>query len=41
MKKVMLFVGYFYYVLKGYVCIDESKKRSRFGKWYKLYWWKL
>ncbi|RJS56286.1 spore coat protein [Bacillus subtilis] len=41
MKKVMSFAGHFHHASKGYVCTDESKKRSRLGKWHKLYRWKL
>ncbi|MGM0862292.1 MAG: spore coat putative kinase CotS [Bacillota bacterium] len=41
MKKIMAFAGRFHHAAKGYVCADESKKRSRLGKWNKLYRWKL
>lgn len=37
----MSFAGHFHHASKGYVCTDESKKRSRLGKWHKLYRWKL
>lgn len=41
MLKAMGFAGDFYQASKGYVPAEESKTRSRLGKWHKLFRWKL
>ncbi len=41
MLKAMEFSGNFYQASKGYVPAEESKTRSRLGKWHKLFRWKL
>lgn len=41
MLKAMEFAGNFYQASKGFVPAEESKTRSRLGKWHKLYRWKL
>ncbi|WP_404450404.1 CotS family spore coat protein [Sutcliffiella horikoshii] len=41
MLKAMEFAGNFYQASKGYVPAEESKTRSRLGKWHKLFRWKL
>ncbi|RYL94289.1 CotS family spore coat protein [Sporolactobacillus sp. THM7-4] len=39
--KTMEFIGKFHQASKGYVQPEESKRRTRSGKWHKLYRWKL
>jgi spore coat-associated protein S len=41
MAKTLEFAGDFYKASKGYIPLAGSKKRSRLGKWHKLYRWKL
>lgn len=41
LKKVMEFAGQFHSAAKGYKQDEESKTRTRLGKWHKLYRWKL
>ncbi|WLR42994.1 CotS family spore coat protein [Bacillus carboniphilus] len=41
LKKMMEFAGRFHHASKGYKEREESKKRSRLGKWEKLYRWKI
>ncbi|MEH7380581.1 CotS family spore coat protein [Bacillus sp. JJ1533] len=38
---IMEFIGKFHHFSKGYSPNDEAKKRSRIGKWHKLFRWKL
>jgi spore coat-associated protein S len=41
LEKILLFAGKFNTASKGYIPHQISKKRSRLGKWQKLYRWKL
>lgn len=41
LEQVMAFTGQFHQASKGYVPGEQSKKRTRTGKWQKLYRWKL
>ncbi|RYM05627.1 CotS family spore coat protein [Sporolactobacillus sp. THM7-7] len=41
MKKAMAFIGQFHQASKGYLAPDGSKRRTRIGKWHKLYRWKI
>lgn len=41
LNKIMEFTGLFHQKSKGYLPDEESKMRTRLGKWHKLYRWKL
>jgi spore coat protein, CotS family len=41
LEKVMAFTGQFHLASRGYLPEEGSKKRTRTGKWQKLYRWKL
>lgn len=41
MEKLIEFMAKFHVASIGYKVSDESKKRTRLGKWHKLYRWKL
>lgn len=41
MEKLSAFMAKFHRASTGYILSDESKKRTRLGKWHKLYRWKL
>jgi spore coat-associated protein S len=41
LEKIMAFTGLFHQASKGYIPDERSKKRTRTGKWQKLYRWKL
>lgn len=41
LEKVMAFTGQFHQASQGYVPGEHSKKRTRTGKWQKLYRWKI
>lgn len=41
MKKLSSFMAKFHHASIGYELSSESKKRTRLGKWHKLYRWKL
>ncbi|PLR76078.1 CotS family spore coat protein [Bacillus sp. V3-13] len=41
LAQAMRFAALFYQASKGYIPVEESKKRARVNKWQKLYRWKL
>ncbi|WP_010631702.1 CotS family spore coat protein [Sporolactobacillus vineae] len=41
LEEIMAFTGQFHQASKGYIPGEQSKKRTRTGKWQKLYRWKL
>lgn len=41
LEKVLIYAGKFHQASEGYIPMQESKIRSRLGKWHKLYRWKL
>ena len=41
MLNIMEFIGTFHHTSQGYMPDEMSKKRSRLGKWHKLFRWKL
>ncbi|MBS9806196.1 spore coat putative kinase CotS [Bacillus cereus] len=41
LEKVLIYAGKFHQASEGYIPHQESKMRSRLGKWHKLYRWKL